>query len=141
MPAAGQPESRPGGFDAATKDQTTLNMRDSKLGSFSDRLNSQAEARKALLEKFKPKPTVRPETFETREQRKARELEEVRAKRATDKEAARLKAEAEAEAARLALENDEQHQLDLKRQERKDRKSVAKADARARREAKSAQRR
>jgi hypothetical protein len=42
-------------------------MRDPKIGSFSDRLNSQAEARKALLEKFKPKPTVRPEAFETRE--------------------------------------------------------------------------
>jgi hypothetical protein len=116
-------------------------MRDSKLGSFSERLTSQAEARKALLEKFKPKPTVRPETLETREQRKARELEEVRAKRAADKEEARLRVEAAAEAARLALENNEQHQLDLKRAERKDRKSAAKADARAKREAKSSQRR
>jgi len=137
----GQPEPRPGSFGADKRDQIPLNMRDPKLGSFSERLTSQAESRKALLEKFKPKPTVRPETFETREQRKARDLDEVRAKRAADKEDARLKAEAAVETARLALESDEQAQLELKRQDRKDRKSQAKADARARREAKSAQRR
>jgi len=72
-------------------------MRDSKIGGFAERLESQAEARRALLEKFKPKPTVQPEVFETREQRKARELEEVRAKRAADKEAARLKRESKAQ--------------------------------------------
>jgi hypothetical protein len=117
-------------------------MRESKsIGGFEERLSSQAEARKALLEKFKPKPTVKPEVFETRAQRKARELEEVRAQRAAAKEAARLKAEAEAEAQRLALENDEQHQLELKRQERKDRKAAAKAEARAKREAKASMRR
>ncbi len=116
-------------------------MRESKIGGFSERLSSQAEARKALLEKFKPKPTVQPAVFETRAQRKERELEEVRAKRAADKEAARLKAEAEAEAARLALANNEEAQLELKRQERKDRKAQAKAEARAKREMKSAQRR
>lgn len=116
-------------------------MREPKIGGFSERLTSQAEARKALLEKFKPKPTVRPVTFETREQIKARELEEVRARRAAEKEAARLKAEADVEAKRLAFENDEQAQLDLKRSDRKDRKAQAKAEARARREAKSTQRR
>ena len=105
-------------------------MREDKIGGFNERLASQAEARKALLEKFKPKPTVKPEVFETRAQRKARELEEVRAKRAADKEAARL-----------ALANNEEAQLELKRQERKDRKAAAKAEARAKREAKSAQRR
>ena len=47
----------------------------------------------------------------------------------------------EGQAERLALENNEQHQLDLKRNERKDRKAQAKAEARAKREAKSAQRR
>ncbi|MBS0333823.1 MAG: hypothetical protein JSS35_13735, partial [Proteobacteria bacterium] len=74
-------------------------MREDKIGGFNERLNSQAEARRALLEKFKPKPTVQPEVFETRAQRKARELEEVRAKRAAEKEEARVRAEA-AEAAR-----------------------------------------
>ena len=116
-------------------------MRETKIGSFEERLSAQAEARRALLEKFKPKPTVKPEVFETRAQRKARELEEVRAKRAAEKEAALAKAEAEAEAKRLALANDEEHQLELKRQERKDRKAAAKAEARAKREAKSAARR
>jgi len=123
------------------RDPNTLSMREPKIGGFNERLTSQAEARKALLEKFKPKPTVRPETLETRAQIKARELEEVRARRAAEKEAAKAKAEAEAEAKRLAFENDEQAQLDLKRSERKDRKAAAKAEARARREAKSAQRR
>ena len=41
-------------------------MREDKIGGFNERLASQAEARKALLEKFKPKPTVKPEVFETR---------------------------------------------------------------------------
>ena len=116
-------------------------MRESKIGGFSERLTSQAEARKALLEKFKPKPTVQPEVFETRAQRKAREVEAVRAKRVADKEAAIVRAEAAAEAAREALLNNEEAQLELKRQERKDRKAQAKAEARAKREAKSAQRR
>jgi hypothetical protein len=116
-------------------------MRESKIGHFSERLESQAEARKALLEKFKPKPTVQPEAFEPRAQRKARELEEVRAKRAAEKEDARLQAEA-AEAARQdALANDEEFQLQLKRDDRKARKAAAKAEARAKREAKSAARR
>jgi len=116
-------------------------MREPKIGGFSERLTSQAEARRALLEKFKPKPTVRPEQFETSAQRKAREVEEVRARRATEREEARQRAE-EAEAARQeAIANDEQLQLEMKRSERKERKAAAKADARARREAKSAARR
>ena len=68
-------------------------MRESKIGGFEERLSSQAEARKALLEKFKPKPTVKPEVFETRAQRKAREIEEVRAQRAAAKAEARAKRE------------------------------------------------
>ena len=116
-------------------------MRESKIGGFNERLESQAEARRALLEKFKPKPTVKPEVFETRAQRKEREIEEVRAKRVAEKEAARLKAETAAEEARLALANNEEAQLEMKRQERKDRKAAAKAEARAKREAKSAMRR
>ncbi|WP_309605698.1 DUF6481 family protein [Phenylobacterium sp.] len=116
-------------------------MREAKIGGFSERLTSQAEARKALLEKFKPKPTVQPEVFETRAQRKAREIEEVRAKRAADKEAAIARAAAAVEAAREALLNNEEAQLELKRQDRKDRKAQAKSEARAKREAKSAQRR
>ena len=116
-------------------------MREAKIGGFSERLTSQAEARKALLEKFKPMPTVQPEVFETRAQRKVREIEEVRAKRVADKEAAVARAAAAVEAAREALLNNEEAQLELKRQDRKDRKAQAKSEARAKREAKSAQRR
>lgn len=116
-------------------------MREDKIGGFNERLASQAEARKALLEKFKPKPTVQPEVLETRAQRKARELEEVRAKRAAEKEEARLAAEAAEQARQEAMANDEELQLSLKRQDRKDRKAAAKAEARAKREAKAAARR
>jgi len=116
-------------------------MREPKIGGFSERLSAQAEARKALLAKMKPKPTVRPEVFETTAQKKARELEEVRARRAVEKEEARQRAE-EAEAARQeAIANDEQLQLEMKRAERKERKAAAKAEARAKREAKAAARR
>jgi hypothetical protein len=112
------------------------------MPGFSDRLAAQAEARKALLEKFKPKPTVQAEgAFETREQKKARELEEVRAKRAAEKEAARVAKEQAEEARRIAIENDEELMLQLKRDDRKARKAQAKADARAKRELKSQMRR
>lgn len=115
------------------------------MPGFSERLAAQAEARKALLEKFKPKPTVQAVqsegVFETREQRKARELAEVRAKRAEEKEAARIAKEKAEEEARLARENDEELMLQLKREDRKARKAAAKADARAKRELKSQMRR
>ncbi|HEX7887046.1 MAG TPA: DUF6481 family protein [Phenylobacterium sp.] len=117
-------------------------MRESKvMPGFSDRLAAQAEARKALLAKFKPKPTVQPEALETREQKKARELEEVRAKRAAEKEAVRLAKEKAEEEARLAIENDEELMLQLKRDDRKARKAAAKAEARTKREMKSQSRR
>ena len=119
-----------------------MSMRESKvLPGFSGRLAAQAEARKALLEKFKPKPTVVAEVLETREQKKARELEEVRAKRASDKEAARLAKEKAVEVARLAIENDEELMLQLKRDDRKARKAQAKTEARNKREQKSQMRR
>ena len=122
-------------------------MREPKIGGFTERLESQAGARRALLEKFKPKPTVQAEVFETRAQRKALEVEAVRAKRAAGKETARVKAEEDAaaavkqaaedaETARLALANNEEAQLEMKRADRKDRKAATKAEARAKRESK-----
>ena len=59
-------------------------MREPKIGGFSERLSAQAEARKALLAKMKPKPTVRPEDFETTAQKRERELQEVRARRVAE---------------------------------------------------------
>jgi hypothetical protein len=94
-------------------------MKESKLPDFSERLAAQAEARKALLEKFKPKPMVQAihseGVFETTAQKKARELAEVRTRRAAEKEAARVAKEKAEEEARLARENDEELQLQLKR--------------------------
>jgi hypothetical protein len=117
-------------------------MRESKvMPGFSGRLAAQAEARKALLEKFKPKPAVQAEALEPREQRKAREVAEVRARRAAEKEAARIAKEKAEEEARLAMENDEELMLQLKRDDRKSRKAAAKAEARAKREQKSMGRR
>ena len=120
-------------------------MKETKLPDFTERLNAQAEARKALLEKFKPRPTVQAihseGVFETSAQKKVRELEEVRARRAAEKEAARLAKEKAEEDLRLARENDEEFQLQVKRDDRKARKAAAKADARQRREQKSQMRR
>jgi hypothetical protein len=104
-------------------------MKDPLKTGFADRLTAQAEAKKALLAKLKPKPTVQAEVFESREAIKARELEAVRAARAAAKEEARRIAEA----ARLA-------ELEAKRDERKERKALTKAEQKARRDAKYAAR-
>lgn len=121
-------------------------MRESKvMPGFSDRLAAQAEARKALLAKFKPKPTVQAVeaegAFETTAQKKARQLEEVRAQRAAEKEAARLAKEKAEEDRRIAIENDEELMLQLKREERKARKAAEKEAARNKRELKAQMRR
>lgn len=111
-------------------------MRDRLKTGFSDRLEAQAEARKAMLEKFKPKPMVQAEVLVTREARKAAELEAVRKARADAKEAARLAAEEAKAAQQQAVVEKELSELDKQRAERKERKAAAKAEARARREAK-----
>ena len=50
-------------------------------GNFSDRLKTSAEARKALLSKFQPKPTVVAPEAPNRAAQRAAELEQVRADR------------------------------------------------------------
>src|ERR1700757_1897269 len=107
-------------------------MKDPLKTGFGGRLTAQAEAKKAMLAKFKPKPTIQAETetFESREQIRQRELEAVRAARAAAKEEARLAAEAK----RLS-------ELEMKRGERKQRKATTKAEQRAAREARAAARR
>ncbi len=102
--------------------------------SFNDRLKAAAEAKKAQLAKFKPKPANPDPNFHEREAIRQAELDAVRQRRLAEKEAARKAAE-EAEAARVqALLADEDAQLELKRAERKARKAAAKAEARAKRE-------
>lgn len=76
-------------------------MKQPKNSSFADRMTAAAEARKALQEKFRPKPAVKTTEFVDRETRRAAELEAVRAARAAEREAKRS---AQAELERQAAE-------------------------------------
>ena len=104
-------------------------MKDPYNPGHAERLATASEAKKALLAKMKPKPTVTAPDFESREQLRARELEEVRRARAEAKEAARLEAEAR-----------EAAELEAKRGERRERKALTKAEQKAARDAKYAAR-
>ncbi len=104
-------------------------MKDMLITGHADRLRAAADAKKAMLAKFKPKPMVTDPDFEQRGEKRAAELEAVRAARAEVKEAARLAA-AEAEAAAM----------DAKRSERKERKALTKAEQKAKRDARYAAR-
>ena len=116
-------------------------MQEPKRSNFNDRLSAAAEAKKARLAQFKPKPTIPDPEFKSREERRLAELEAVRAAREAEREAIR-KAQAEAQAAvQQASLDAELNELDAKRAERKERKAQLKAEARAKREAKSADRR
>jgi hypothetical protein len=78
-------------------------MKPFKPVSFEDRLAAQAEAKKAMLDKFKPKAAVRETPYvDTQAQRQA-ELERVRAERQAAREAKKAAA-AEAERRRLEAE-------------------------------------
>ncbi len=96
-------------------------MKDKIRSGFSDRLTAQADARKAMLAKFKPKPTVVATNFKSREEERAEEREARRLAREAEKEAARLAAIAAAEAA-----------LEARKSDRKERKANEKAEQRAR---------
>ena len=107
---------------------------------FADRQKAAAEARQALLAKFRPKPTVVAPEAPDRAAVRAAELARVRTER---REASAAKAQAAAEAAeavRLALEADAAAALDAKRGELKERKALTKAEAKAKRVARYAAR-
>ena len=78
-------------------------MKPPKLGSFAERQANSAEAKKALVAKFKPKPTVVDPEFEERRLQRQLELEELRANRAAERSAKREDA-AKKDAERRALE-------------------------------------
>ena len=113
--------------------------------TFNDRLTAQQEAKKALLAKMKPKPMVVDPDFEKRQVERVAEKEAARLARIAEREAARaakIAAELAAiEATKKKGVDAEQEALFAKRDERKERKAAAKAEARAKREAKSAMRR
>lgn len=79
-------------------------MKPFKPISFEDRLAAQAEAKKAMLEKFKPKAAVRETPFVDRQAERRAELEQVRADRQAAREA-RKAAAAEVERGRLEAES------------------------------------
>lgn len=119
-----------------------------KNSTFSERQAASVAAKKALLEKFKPKPMVQAEAPINHEAERLRRLEAVRAQRLDEKEAkqrareeaaaaaeqARIDAEAAAEKARL----DAEHMSDAqKRAERKERKKAVKEAAKVKKETRS----
>lgn len=107
---------------------------------FSDRLKRAADAKQALMAKFRPKPTVNDPQAPSRAALKAAELEQVRRDRAATKLAKQQAAVEAVEAARLAAEADSAAALDAKRGERKERKALTKAEAKAKRDARYAAR-
>ena len=104
-------------------------MKEVKQSKLDDRLTAAADAKRAMLAKFKPKPMVADPAFEDRGTIKAAELEAVRAARAAAKEAAR----------QAALDA-EQAELDAKKSQRKERKALSKAEQKAARDARYAAR-
>ncbi|MBQ1540872.1 hypothetical protein C5708_03240 [Caulobacter sp. CCUG 60055] len=108
-------------------------MKHLKTTGFAERREASAEAKKALLAKFKPKPAVTANDFVDRATERERELDAVRAARQAEREAARA-----ARAAAVAAEQEaqaalEQAALEVKRSERKERKALEKSEAQARR--------
>ncbi len=113
-------------------------MKQAANPGFNDRLTAAAEAKKAMLARFKPKPTVVADNLVDRATRREMELEAVRQARAEEKERQRLERAAAEEAARLARMADEHAMLEAKRNQRKERKQLEKMDAQSRRAARLA---
>lgn len=113
-------------------------MRDPLKTSFDERIKSQAEAKKALLAKFKPKPTlVTKSPAELAAEREA-EKEAIRAKHATEKvERLRLAAE-KAEAARQAEIEAIRQAAEARKGAIKERKAMTKVEQKARKDARMA---
>ena len=90
-------------------------MKPPKLGSFAERQAHSAEAKKALVAKFKSRPTVTDPNFEERRLQRELELEEVRAKRNAERLAKREEsARKEAEQQALDAEIAEAMELELR---------------------------
>ena len=115
-------------------------MNETEKTGFAERLKSAADAKKALLEKFKAKPHVTAPPSASRATLREDKLAAVRAERATAK-AASVQARAEAQAAAEQAEADLANAaLDAKRGERKERKALSKTEAKAKRDARYAAR-
>jgi hypothetical protein len=115
-------------------------MNEIKRTGFSERLKTAADAKAALLAKLRPKPTVTAPDFQPRAETRSAELAQVRQDRADAKAARKQAAEDAAAAAILAEANSAAAVLDAKRGERKERKALTKAEAKAKRDARYAAR-
>ena len=115
-------------------------MNEIQKTGYAERLKTAADAKKALLEKFKPKPTVTDPLFAERAAMKAAELDRVRDERALAKADAKQAAADAEDAARQAEADVAAAALDAKRGERKERKALTKAEAQAKRDARYAAR-
>jgi hypothetical protein len=115
-------------------------MKQSQRTEFTERLKTAAEARKALLAGFQPKPTVTAPGFTERAVLRAAELEQVRRDRVEAKAAKKLAAAEAAAQALQAAQDVEAAALDMKRGERKERKALSKAEAKEKRDARYAAR-
>jgi hypothetical protein len=82
--------------------------------TFGDRLEAAAEAKKAMLAKFKPLPTVTDPDFDKREAEREAEREAIRAARAAEKQA-KKDAVAQAEQTRLDAEAKVREEADSQR--------------------------
>ena len=119
-----------------------------KNSTFAERQALAAAAKKALLEKFKPKPMIQAEAPIDHEAERRERVEAIRTQREAERierQRAREEAEAKAEAERIAAEAAaEQARIDaelsvdaLKRAERKARKKEIKEAAKAKKETRS----
>jgi len=115
-------------------------MKDLKGAGLVDRLAAAAAAKAALLDKLRPRPHVSDPLHGERAGLRAAELKEVRKLRADDKAAA-VQARADAQAATAeAAASAEADALAEKRGDRKARKQLSKAEAKAKRDARYAAR-
>lgn len=81
---------------------------------FNDRLKASAEAKKAMLAKFQPKPTVQDPDFDNRRAAREAEIEAVRAARAAERQA-KKDAALDAERKRLDAEQKAREDADQAR--------------------------
>lgn len=115
-------------------------MNEIQRTGFAERLKAAAEARQALLAGFRPRPTITNPATPDRAARRAAELERVRQERAEAKAAKKQAAADAEEAARLQEEALAAATLEARRGERKERKQLTKAEAKAKRDARYAAR-
>ncbi|HSZ51635.1 MAG TPA: DUF6481 family protein [Caulobacteraceae bacterium] len=113
-------------------------MKEDQKTGYSERLKSAAAAKAALLAQLRPKPTRIAEAPVDRASIRAAELTAVRHAREQAKAARKEAASAAAEVAARAKAQAEAGALEAKRGERKQRKALSNADAKARRDAKFA---